>query len=33
MNLFGVFAPIPTPFDDRDRVDTARLKAALAKWV
>ncbi len=33
MNLAGVFAPIPTPFDDRDRVDTNRLKAALAKWV
>src|SRR5215217_4674519 len=33
MNLAGVFAPIPTPFDDRDRVDTTRLKAALAKWV
>ena len=33
MNLAGVFAPIPTPFDDRDRVDTARLKAALARWV
>ena len=33
MNLEGVFAPIPTPFDDRDRVDTERLKAALAKWV
>lgn len=33
MNLAGVFAPVPTPFDDRDRVDTARLKAALAKWV
>src|SRR4051794_36017519 len=33
MNLAGVFSPIPTPFDDRDRVDTARLKAALAKWV
>src|SRR3954463_1712484 len=32
MNLAGVFFPIPTPFDDRDRVDTARLKAALAKW-
>ena len=32
MNLAGVFSPIPTPFDDRDRVDTARLKAALAKW-
>src|SRR5471030_639762 len=33
MNFAGVFAPIPTPFDDRDRVDTARLKAALGKWV
>ena len=33
MNLAGVFSPIPTPFDDHDRVDTVRLKAALAKWV
>src|SRR3954463_13174187 len=33
MNLAGVFSPIPTPFDDRDRVDTMRLKAALGKWV
>src|SRR5258706_15967701 len=33
MTFAGVFSPIPTPFDDRDRVDTARLKAALAKWV
>jgi len=33
MNLAGVFAPVPTPFDDRDRVDTQRLKAALGKWV
>src|SRR5437763_3929911 len=33
MQLAGVFAPIPTPFDDRDRVDTSRLKKALAKWV
>jgi 4-hydroxy-2-oxoglutarate aldolase len=33
MNLAGIFAPIPTPFDDRDRVDTGRLKVALAKWV
>src|SRR5262244_2187040 len=32
MNLSGVLAPIPTPFDERDRVDTARLKKALAKW-
>jgi 4-hydroxy-2-oxoglutarate aldolase len=33
MNFAGVFAPIPTPFDDQDRVDTARLKAALQKWL
>ena len=33
MNFAGVFAPIPTPFDDRDRDDTARLKAALQKWL
>src|ERR1700682_4269353 len=33
MNLSGVFAPIPTPFSDGDRVDMARLPAALARWV
>jgi 4-hydroxy-2-oxoglutarate aldolase len=33
MNLAGVFAPIPTPFDDQDRVDTHRLRIALARWV
>ncbi len=33
MNLSGVFAPIPTPFDEQDAVDTRRLRAALAKWV
>src|SRR5258705_6009411 len=33
MNFAGVFAPIPTPFDDQDRVDTARLKVALQKWL
>ena len=33
MNFAGVFAPIPTPFDDHDRVDTARLKTALQKWM
>jgi 4-hydroxy-2-oxoglutarate aldolase len=32
MNLAGVFAPVPTPFDDADRVDTGRLSAALRKW-
>ena len=33
MDLTGVFAPIPTPFDRDHRVDTARLSAALARWV
>ena len=33
MNLTGVLAPVPTPFDDGDRVDTTRLKAAFARWV
>ena len=33
MNFAGVFAPIPTPFDEQDRVDTARLKTALQKWM
>src|SRR5438132_2185505 len=33
MNLSGGFAPVPTPFDDRDRVDAARLRAALTKWM
>src|SRR5919201_978916 len=33
MNLAGIFAPIPTPFDEQDRVDTTRLRAALARWV
>lgn len=33
MNFAGVLAPVPTPFDDNDRVDTARLKRALTKWM
>ena len=33
MNLSGIYAPIPTPFDDRDEVDIARLRAALARWI
>jgi len=33
MNLTGVFAPLPTPFDDRDQVDLARLRAALPHWI
>lgn len=32
MDLAGVFAPIPTPFDQHDQVDTARLSAAIARW-
>ena len=32
MTLAGVFAPIPTPFDESDQVDTRRLRAALDKW-
>ena len=33
MKLDGVLAPIPTPFDHEDRVDTRRLTSALSKWV
>jgi 4-hydroxy-2-oxoglutarate aldolase len=33
MNLTGVLAPIPTPFDERDRVDLARLRKALRRWL
>src|SRR2546430_2974234 len=33
MILSGVFAPIPTPCDEDDRVDTRRLCAALERWV
>jgi 4-hydroxy-2-oxoglutarate aldolase len=33
MILSGVFAPIPTPFDEDDRVDTRRLRTALERWV
>jgi 4-hydroxy-2-oxoglutarate aldolase len=32
MQLAGVLVPVPTPFDDRDRVDTGRLRRALEKW-
>ena len=32
MTLAGVFAPIPTPFDDQDQVDTRRLRVALERW-
>jgi 4-hydroxy-2-oxoglutarate aldolase len=33
MNLQGVFAPIPTPFDADDRVDAPKLTAAFARWI
>ncbi len=33
MDLSGVFAPIPTPFDDGDSVDVGRLQAAFARWI
>ncbi|HZT77832.1 MAG TPA: dihydrodipicolinate synthase family protein [Vicinamibacterales bacterium] len=33
MKLSGVFAPIPTPIDEQDQVDTRRLRAALEQWV
>lgn len=33
MQLTGVFAPLPTPFDDRGEVDVARLRAALPHWL
>jgi 4-hydroxy-2-oxoglutarate aldolase len=33
MKLSGVFAPIPTPFDQHDQVDTTRLRVALSRWL
>jgi len=33
MTLTGVFAALPTPFADDDRVDVGRLRAAIAWWV
>jgi 4-hydroxy-2-oxoglutarate aldolase len=33
MDFRGVFAPIPTPFDERDRVDSGRLRATLPRWL
>ena len=32
VNLTGVLAPLPTPFDD-DRLDVVRLRAALKWWI
>jgi 4-hydroxy-2-oxoglutarate aldolase len=33
MRLTGVFAPLPTPFDEDDRVDARRLRAAFPRFV
>ena len=33
MDLAGVFASVPTPFDGQDRVDTTRLRTAFARWL
>jgi len=33
MQLTGVYAPLPTPFADDDRLDPARLRGALEWWV
>ncbi len=33
VNLSGVLAPIPTPFDEHDEIDLGRLRAALARWL
>jgi len=33
MQIAGVMAPVPTPFDNQDRLDEARLRAAFEIWV
>jgi 4-hydroxy-2-oxoglutarate aldolase len=33
MDLSGVFAPLPTPFDENDHVDPRRLRGALPQWL
>jgi 4-hydroxy-2-oxoglutarate aldolase len=33
MDLSGVFAPLPTPFDERDELDVERLRAAWPRWL
>jgi 4-hydroxy-2-oxoglutarate aldolase len=33
MDLCGVLAALPTPFDERDCIDVARLRAALPRWL
>jgi 4-hydroxy-2-oxoglutarate aldolase len=32
LNLAGIFPPIPTPFDEQERVDLDRLSENLARW-
>src|SRR5437868_9741787 len=32
MDLGGVFAPIPTPFDRNEQFDESRLRGACARW-
>src|SRR3954469_1237640 len=32
MDLRGVFAPIPTPFDRNGQLDEARLRSACGRW-
>ena len=33
MQLTGVFAPLPTPFDEAGALDVVRLRAALPTWI
>lgn len=33
MQLTGVFAPLPTPFDTAGALDITRLRAALPRWI
>lgn len=33
MRLDGVFAPLPTPFDEQGGLDEHRLRAALPRWI
>lgn len=32
VNLTGVFAPVPTPFDEHDAIDLVRMRKALEHW-
>jgi dihydrodipicolinate synthase/N-acetylneuraminate lyase len=33
MELSGLFAPVPTPLDERDRLDTSRFRSAFEWWL